>query len=238
MYSPVQSSRLYEQIVEQIEQHVLTGTLKPGDKLPSEREFSEQFNVSRTVVREAVRALREKGLVDIQPGRGTFITDGTSEAMRNSLGLVFQVGQDQAQTDLVQVRAILEPEIAALAADHATADDIAELQSAIEAMDTLLDDADKFIEADQAFHLALARATHNTLIPVLLDPIVDLLFEQRKLIFLNTGGAKRGQYHHKRILETVRQGDAAAAREAMRAHMVQIRSDSTTKSQKKRLEVS
>jgi GntR family transcriptional repressor for pyruvate dehydrogenase complex len=227
VYSPIQSSRLYEQIVEQIEQHILDGVLKLGEKLPSERELCEQFNVSRTVVREAIRTLREKGLVDIQPGRGTFITNGTSEAMRNSLGLVFKVGQEQALTDLVQVRAILEPEIAALAAENATQANIAELQACIEAMDNLFDDADKFIEADQAFHLALGKATHNTLIPLLIDPIVDLLWEQRKYIFMHTGGAKRGQYHHKRILVAVKQGDVEAARNAMKAHMEQIRKDST-----------
>jgi GntR family transcriptional repressor for pyruvate dehydrogenase complex len=226
VYSPIQSSRLYEQIVEQIEQRVLDGVLIPGDKLPSERELCEQFGVSRTVVREAVRALREKGLVDIQPGRGTFITNGTSEAMRNTLGLVFKVGQDSAQTDLIQVRAILEPEFAALAAENATQWDIVELQVAIAAMDKVLDDVDKFIEADQTFHLVLANATHNSLIPLLIDPIVDLLWEQRKRIFLNTGGARRGQYHHKRILEAVIQGDKEAAREAMRSHMEQIREDS------------
>lgn len=228
MYSPIQSSRLYEQIVEQIGQHIVDGVLNPGDKLPSERELCEQFSVSRTVVREAIRVLSEKGLVDIQPGRGTFITNSTSDAMRNSLGLVFKVGQDQAQTDLVQVRAILEPEIAALAAKNANSEDIAELQASIDAMDKLLNDADKFIEADQAFHLILANATHNSLIPLLIDPIVDLLWEQRKHIFLNTGGAKRGQYHHKRILEAVKQADADAARKAMQVHMEQIRQDSIT----------
>lgn len=226
MYSPIQSSRLYEQIVEQIEKHVLDGVLNPGDKLPSEKELCEQFSVSRTVVREAVRALREKGLVDIQPGRGTFITNGTSEAMRNSLGLVFKVGQDRAQADLVEVRAILEPEIAALAAQNADEDDINELQSAIETMEALLGDAEKFMEADQAFHLVLAKATHNAIIPLLIDPIVDLLWEQRKHIFMNTGGAKRGYYHHERIFKAVKQKDAQAARNAMRAHMEQIREDS------------
>ena len=226
MYSPIQSSRLYEQIVEQIEQRILEGELKPGDKLPSERELCEQFNVSRTVVREAIRALREKGLVDIQPGRGTFITNDTSEAMKSSLGFIFKVGQGKGLEDLVQVRAILEPEIAALAAENANEGDLTELQYAINIMDELLDDADKFIEADQNFHLILANATHNTIVPLLIDPIVDLLWEHRKHIFDNTGGAKRGQNHHKKILEAVKAGDAEAAREAMRAHMKQIREDS------------
>src|SRR5689334_5009541 len=85
MYSRVTSERLYEQIVTQIEQSILDGKLRPGDQLPSERELAEQFSVSRTAVREAVKALREKGLVDIQTGRGTFVTEGTTLAMRKTL---------------------------------------------------------------------------------------------------------------------------------------------------------
>ncbi|HXV97259.1 MAG TPA: GntR family transcriptional regulator, partial [Anaerolineae bacterium] len=88
MYSTIYSSRLYEQITEQIQKLVMDGSLRPGDKLPPERELAERFGVSRTAVREAVKALREKGLVEIQPGRGTFIINDASEAMRGSLGLI------------------------------------------------------------------------------------------------------------------------------------------------------
>ena len=105
MYSAVQSSRLYELIIEQIQNRIMEGKLRPGDKLLSERELAEQFGVSRTAVREAVKALREKGLVKIQPGRGTFITnltDGTSEVMRDSLGLIVKVGLRSGLADLVQ----------------------------------------------------------------------------------------------------------------------------------------
>jgi len=82
VYKTIRSSRLYEQIVEQVEQAILKGELKPGDQLPAERELAEQFGVSRTAVREAVKALREKGLVEAFSGRGTFVTNGTSQAMR------------------------------------------------------------------------------------------------------------------------------------------------------------
>ena len=94
MYSTIRSARLYEQITEQIQSRIMAGELRPGDKLPPERELAEQFGVSRTAVREAVKALHEKGLIDVQPGKGTFIsniTDSTSEVMREiiarSLGL-------------------------------------------------------------------------------------------------------------------------------------------------------
>lgn len=226
MYPVVRSTRLYEQLVQQIEQRVVAGELRPGDKLPSERELAEQFGVSRTAVREAVKALREKGLVEVQLGRGTYITDSTSQAVRHSLGFMVKIGQGDGLIDLVQVRAIFEPEIAAIAASMAADADLQALQKAVDAMDAALNDAERFVEADLEFHLALAGATRNSLIPLLINPIVDLLREQRKRIFLVEGGPQRGQYHHKRILAAVQQRDPAAAREAMRAHLEQVRADS------------
>lgn len=226
MYKTIQTERLYEQIVEQIEHQILSGDSKMGDRLPPERELAEQFGVSRTAVREAVKALRQKGLVEIQPGRGTFITDGTLRAVRHSLGLMMKIGDAPGSRNLVEVREILEPEIAALAATRARAEHIAALRQAVAIMDDALDDAEKFIEADLDFHLALAEATQNALIRVLTDSIVDLLREQRSLIFRVAGGPERGQYHHKRILAAVIKRDAAAARAAMRAHLRQVRKDS------------
>ncbi len=223
-YTQIQSARLYEKIVEQIEAQVLEGKLHYGDRLPTERELAEKFGVSRTAVREAVKALREKGLVDSHPGRGTFITDGASRAMRDSLGFMIKIGAAEGSDHLVETREILEPEIAALAAERASDQDIALLRRAVETMDATLDDADAFIEADLGFHLALARATQNVLIPTLIDPIVDLLREHRKRIFL-VNGAARGQFHHKRILDAVVRRDAEAARQAMRAHLAQVRKD-------------
>ena len=116
MYKVVQTSRLYEQIVQQIEDSIMQGALKPGDQLPAERDLAQQFGVSRTAVREAVKTLREKGLLEAYSGRGTFITDGTSENIRQSLDRMIKMGQPEGSLYLAEVRAILEPEIAALAA--------------------------------------------------------------------------------------------------------------------------
>ncbi len=234
MYHQIESERLYERIVEQIEQRILQGDLHVGDQLPPERELCEQLGVSRTAVREAVKALRQKGLVEIYPGRGTFIANGTSQAMRRSLNLVVKLGRSGDSDQLVQVREILEPEIAALAAAHATPEQIVTMNEAVAAMDAALDDADRFVEADLAFHLALAEATQNDIIPTLMDSIIDLLREQRKLIFTTPGGPQRGQVHHKRILKAIKQRDVEAARKAMRAHLVQVRQDSSTRRTRRR----
>src|SRR5712672_3826068 len=142
MYKVVTTSRLYEQIVEQIEDSILKGALKPGDQLPAERELAQRFGVSRTAVREAVKALREKGLVEAYSGRGTFITDGTSQAVRQSLDLMVKIGQPEGSTHLAEVRAILEPEIAALAAMRVQDSDLATMREAVAVMDRAGQDPD------------------------------------------------------------------------------------------------
>lgn len=226
MYKVVRSSRLYEQIVQQIEDSILKGTLKSGDQLPSERELALKFGVSRTAVREAVKALHEKGLVEAYSGRGTFITNGTSEAVRQSINLMMRIDQADGSENLAEVRQILEPEIAALAATRIQAPQLALMREAYSVMNSALKDADAYIEADLDFHLALAEAAENPLILSLLDSIVGLLREQRIKIFFEKGGPERGQYHHARILAAIEKRDAEAARAAMRNHLRQVREDS------------
>ena len=226
VYKLVRTSRLYEQIVQQIEESIVKGDLKAGDQLPAERELAQRFGVSRTAVREAVKALREKGLVEAYSGRGTFITDGTTQAVRQSLDLMVKIGQPEGSTHLAEVRAILEPEIAALAAVRIQEPELATMREAVAAMDRAGQDPEIYIEADLDFHLALAEGAANPLILSLLDSIVGLLREQRLRIFRVPGGPERGQIHHKRILDAVERHDAEKSREAMRSHLSQVRDDS------------
>ena len=226
-YTPVQPLKVFEQVARQIEQRILGGELRNGDRLPTERELAEQFQVSRTAVREALKTLAQQGLVDMRPGRGTIIIDGAHEAMQNSIGLVMKLklGEVGGSANLVEVREILEVEIAGLAAARATEKEVAAMREAIQAMDENLCNADAFIAADNLFHEALARATQNTLILILVNSIVNLLSEQRKHIFEVEGGPQRGQVHHKCILQSVIAHDPEGARAAMRAHLQQVRED-------------
>lgn len=226
MYKVVRTSRLYEQIVQQIEASVLDGSLKPGDQLPAERELAQKLGVSRTAVREAVKALREKGLVEAYSGRGTFITDGTTQAARQSFDLMVKVGQQEGVPHLAELRLILEPGIAALAATRVEEEHLSAMREAVAVMDRSQKDPDAYIEADLDFHLALAEAAANPLILSLIDSIVGLLREQRMKIFNVEGGPQRGQIHHKRVLEAVERRDPSKARDAMRAHLEQVREDS------------
>jgi GntR family transcriptional repressor for pyruvate dehydrogenase complex len=226
MYKPVRLGRLYEQIVGQIEDSILCGDLKPGDRLPPERELAEQFGVSRTAVREAVKALTQKGLVVVHVGRGTFVTDGTSEVARHSLGLMMKIGQEEGTRHLVEIREILEPEIAALAAARRSEENIVSLNEAIRVMDASLDDTNTFIEADLDFHLGLAEGAHNPLILLLVDALIDLLRELRVRTSRKDGALARAQKHHMNILKAIEDHDPEGAREAMHQHLKQVRRDS------------
>jgi GntR family transcriptional repressor for pyruvate dehydrogenase complex len=227
VYRAVKTSRLYEQIVQQVEESILKGQLKPGDQLPAERDLAQRFGVSRTAVREAVKALREKGLVEAYTGRGTFVTNGRSQAMRQSLDLIIKISQQEGSLHLAELRRILEPEIAALAAPRIEEQLLATMREAVAAMDRNVHEREAYIEADLDFHLALAEAADNPLILALIDSIVGLLREQRSRIFEVDGGPGRGQFHHKRILEAIERRDSDGAREAMRAHLEQVREDSS-----------
>jgi GntR family transcriptional regulator, transcriptional repressor for pyruvate dehydrogenase complex len=228
IYRAVKTSRLFEQIVQQVEESILRGQLKPGDQLPAERDLAQRFGVSRTAVREAVKTLREKGLVEAYSGRGTFVTNGTSQGIRQSLDLMIRINKQEGLANLAELRMVLEPEIAGLAAPRIEEQLLTTMRESVAVMERNLHDPDAYVEADLDFHLALAEAAGNPLILSLLDSIVGLLREQRSRIFDVDGGPERGQFHHKRILAAIEQRDSDAAREAMRAHLKQVLADSSS----------
>jgi GntR family transcriptional regulator, transcriptional repressor for pyruvate dehydrogenase complex len=226
MTDVLEHRKLYEQVVERIRQRILAGELKSGDQLPNERSLGERYGVSRTVIREAVKTLIQNGLVEVRRGQGTFVVDGTADALKESLRLMMGFASEERRAgEMVEVRELLEPDIAAAAARRRSEEDLANLRAAINEMDAALGDAQRFIEADNRFHVALAVATQNHFIPRLLDSVVDLLQEMRAQIFEVTGGPIRGQQHHRVILAAVEAGDAEGARAAMLSHLAQVRQD-------------
>src|ERR1700723_2057102 len=148
VYRAIKTSRLYEQIVQQVEDSILKGQLKPGDQLPAERDLAQRFGVSRTAVREAVKTLREKGLVEAYPGRGTFITNGTARSIQQTLDRMIRSGQAEGTVHLTEVREILDPEIAALAAQRVDEEMLSAMREAIAVMDVARKDSEEFIEGD------------------------------------------------------------------------------------------
>jgi len=143
--------------------------------------------------------------------------------MENLLDLGMRRGSARRWSHLLEVRDLLEPGIAAIAAERATKEDIAAMSEAIAAMDASSGDTDTYISGDDQFHLMLAKGTQNELVLNILEPILGLLHDQREGITRLPGVVEEGQYHHKRILNAIMSHDPESAREAMRDHLAQVR---------------
>ena len=219
--------RLYEQVVAQIEQLIFKEALRPGDKLPSERILAERLGVSRAVIRETTRVLSARGLVEVNPGSGTYIREPSVNNAAAPIGLYLKLRQAaNAFQNLCEIRLTLEVDIAGLAAERASDEDMAAMQAAIGASTVHVQDAEEFVQHDLAFHSALARATHNDLYGVLLTPITDLLLDFRLTAYhYDPQGAIEGSLtHHRHILEQVQERHVEGARQAMREHLAQAQS--------------
>jgi GntR family transcriptional regulator, transcriptional repressor for pyruvate dehydrogenase complex len=215
---------LAERVVSELERLILESRLGDGDRLPSERELAAQFGVSRTVVREAVRALAAKRLLDVSGGRGTTVRAPSAESAGESMKLLLRMQAGGADADKVsEVRRILEVEIAGLAAARRTDADLDALTAVIAEANRLRQDPDAFLKEDLEFHSLLARATQNELFVLLLESLAQVLLEVRLLGLRIPGTASRAVQHHSSVLEAVRAGDPAAARAAMDRHMDEAR---------------
>lgn len=221
---PVSRERLYEQVAQQIQQLIVSAGWPGGSKIPTERELGEKFGVSRTVIREALKTLAERGLVAIRPGRGIFVADLSATVLKEPMRLLFQ-RRNFSYENLVEARRVLEVAIAGLAAERAQPEQLTRMRAAIDEMDQRMDDSEGFIKADHSFHVALAEATQNMLFPMLIDSIGELMHETRRLIFGVVDSPVRGQRFHRRLLESVERRDVAAAQNSMREHLDQFDKD-------------
>jgi GntR family transcriptional repressor for pyruvate dehydrogenase complex len=213
--------RLYQEIVDQIQAQVQTGTLNPGDRLPPERELADQFGVSRTAVREAIKSLAEKGLVTVEVGRGTFVRAMTSEHVVESMALL--LGDERGSLAALQAaRDLLEIPIARLAATHRTAAHVERMTVLLQQMESTQHEPQRFIDADTDFHVELARATGNPVLEVLSQTIVALMRKQRILLTEFEQEMPAALRSHRAILKAVSARSARAAGEAMREHLEHV----------------
>jgi GntR family transcriptional repressor for pyruvate dehydrogenase complex len=221
----VNRARLSEQVAEQIQSMIIQGKIKQGDRLPPERELAEQLGVSRTVIRESTKVLQERGLVKVLTGSGTYATRVESENVSQSIGL-FVRGKKHAFRDLLEIRKMLEIEVAGLAAERATEEDILQLEASLHEMQRALPEIcipriklEEFVQADLLFHQCLAKASKNSLLTILLEPITDLLLEFRREASSFPGAPERAVAYHQTILEYVRTHDNRKCQATMRDHI-------------------
>lgn len=197
--------------------------LKPGDKLPSQRALVARMRVSQTAVREALRGLASMGMIDVHPGRGSFVRSVSPETLLNPEG-VFYLLQRESLLQAIEVRRILEVESIALATERATEDDITELKRALAAIEEGLSSGDQPFRHSPYFHLAIAKATHNVVLTNMVHSFVRLLIEGAKVIGDRTIEAKEKEYGlHKALLDAILTRDVEYARRCMQQHLDEAR---------------
>jgi len=214
----VEKRRAYQDVVQQFLELIKTGSLKKGDQLPTEREMTKTFQVSRTTVREAIRCLESMHLVESRQGDGTYVLASGEDALIPSLSAALFQERDDI-SDIFYIRKLIEPSIAQLAAEYASPEELKELEAIIHEQEENLGAGKNNATADTAFHMALARAAKNRVLGRLVHALMDLLAESRNESLQNPLRAEKSLRGHRLILAAIRMGDCARAREAMRHHL-------------------
>jgi GntR family transcriptional repressor for pyruvate dehydrogenase complex len=222
---PIRKTRAYEEIVRQIQALVAQGQLKPGDRLMTERELAEQFGVSRVTVRQAMSVLQAMGLIESKVGNGTFARSGQVPTV-TVLASVLNPSRSSLLEQL-ELRRLIEPEVARLAATRATPGHLRDMARFIEAQERRLEEGRPFVEEDSAFHMAIARSAGNHLLVRMMESIHELLRESREHSLRTRAGMARSLEGHRRVIDAVRRGDASGAQRAMLRHVREVESSIT-----------
>jgi GntR family transcriptional repressor for pyruvate dehydrogenase complex len=223
MFKPIKHVKVSDEIVDQIRNLISQGNLKPGDRLPPERELIREFDVSRPSLREALNSLVAMGFLEIK-GKRTFIRSVASESMQNPLLLLIKA-DTQKIFDLIEVRKAIEGWSAFLAAQRATEEDINQLGSIIEEMKKAFEKGQSWEKQDADFHLGIAQATHNTIQTHVMSTIYDLLRESVAKVFKNRTKVKKLLDHHQRIFNAIKNHSPDKAREKTLEHLNNVESE-------------
>jgi GntR family transcriptional repressor for pyruvate dehydrogenase complex len=213
-------TRIYEIIVVQLSELIQDGTLRPGERLPPERELAAQLQVSRASVREALRSLELQGLLSSRQGSGTFIAAISQEELLRAFARLTEEGQ--TLRDIFELRFLLEPPIAAMAARRATPQDIARLEATLKEQEQQIHLGQSGVEADVAFHAALAQATHNGALLRLGATLMEVLAPSRDTHLQMPERSRLSLLSHRRILEAIQARSVTQARKAMEDHVVHV----------------
>lgn len=210
---------LYVVVSERMLAAIQDSGLQPGSRLPSERELGDQFGVSRTVIREAVRHLAAKGVLDTTSTKGVLVAEVGEGAVRESLELFVARHGDIDPTQIGEVREALEVAAVRLAVHRATPEQLAAIRAAAETMAAAVDDVDRASKADVEFHEQLARATGNDLFIALVNSFRDIILRMREATLVDPSRGTAAAAEHLRIAEALERRDQDAAVAAMRDHL-------------------
>jgi GntR family transcriptional repressor for pyruvate dehydrogenase complex len=206
-------------VADRIEEVIKSKKLLSGSRLPSEKELGEKFNVSRTVIREALRLLKAKGLISIHKGKGAYVESISVKNVTDMLSLYFGVNSNNDMIHLMKARLMFEPSIAEEASLNRNEEDVNKLKINFNKMK---DNNDSKVHAqlDVEFHSLIAEATHNNLIPLLTDPIYRLMPEIKKLVMKNVPDARKSALKlHKDIIDSIEEKNPEKAFKSMKKHL-------------------
>jgi GntR family transcriptional regulator, transcriptional repressor for pyruvate dehydrogenase complex len=226
------SPTLADMVAEKLLEAIVAEQLRPGDDLPSERDLSIQFSVSRTVVREAIRELSTKGVVEVISGRGVRVRPQDATQVTEAMALLMKRAPDVTFEKMHEVRLMIEPHAAAIAATRATSEDIATLDELLERMTQVVcshkaghlthRDFDTANRPDVELHRTIAKAAANELYLVMFDSIAGVISEVRAAIFSKFVGPFPFLESYRTVVDSIRNHDPAAARLGMEAHLEQV----------------
>jgi len=214
--------RLYENVIEQIIDLIKNNELKPGDKLPPERELAEKLSISRGSLREAFRVLESRGLIKSKPGGGRFIREIRKNGHNNTENIILSL-EKSSILELLEAREMFEVKIVELAAQRATSEEIELIKEVLNKMNREEELKDnKKTESDTEFHLAIARASHNFVFVNIIKLHLDLLKETREKTWEISGRREEQQEEHQAIFQAISQHNSKKAGEAMLTHLKNV----------------
>lgn len=219
--TPVRRRRLYEDVVQQLQSLISSGRLEPGDQLPSERALADQLAVSRTSVREALRILEARGMVETKPGHGLFVRGRRTEEIVSILA-AYLVRERESFLEVLDVREALERKAAERAAVLCTAKDLESIKAALVMMQEEVLEGRMPIESDTAFHRALGAASRNEVLSQTLDTVLGLMSQRRREILSQDYGGILMLHQHVNIYRAIKNRDSGAAAELVSAHLREL----------------
>lgn len=223
LYASVPRLAASESVAMRIERLIVDQQLKPGDALPPERELASRLAVSRNILREALRSLSARGLLEVSPGRGTFIAEPSVATVQASLSLLLKLKQVRL-SELCDVRELIEPEMAARAAEHATPDDYLALAHWIARLDEARSDPEAHVDADLGFHLCIATTAAHPVLKAIGDAVSVPVLRGMLAGTAVPRAIETSDDQHREIFAAITSRDPEASRQAMREHLVYIRS--------------
>lgn len=223
MHDGRRRSLIYEAVLQQLKGDLLNGRLNVGDRLSTVAAMAEQMRVSPASVREAYRVLESMGLLEVTQGRGTFV----AALPADETGVLghFRLAEPQTLAHLFESRLVLEPPIAALAAERASAAEVEAIVSTAREQDRLEREGRDFLEPDIRFHELLLNAAHNPVIGRMVSAVNELLLESRQRTMRIPGAAEKASRYHVLIALAVQDGDVEQARAVMEQHVRDVAQD-------------